>query len=869
MNYQQHMQANGIENPPSVIQDGRIHRFKTKKNKKNGWYIAYQNPEIIVYGDWTEPDIKHVYRSDGGTQLSAAERQAIEAKRNEAKLKADARKVRNAKRLERFFNACQPLTTHQYINAKQVTGYNLKEYRSNKRHLLLIPMKNTDRQITGMQLIYPNGFKRYARGSQTKAVYFGIGTPDDVIYIAEGYATAATIHAVTGKAVAVAFSTGNLLDITGYMKQCFTGAKVIVACDNDRWSSVNTVKGKQDNPGLYYGKRAAELTGCNYRLPQFTNLDSKPTDFNDLYVAEGEQPVRLYLETLTHNDTVVTTSEEQIEYNTFEMDEPKQETTQPVNNTPFNHDSQFRFLGFDNDNYFFLPVRTNLVISLTRSALGSKTNLLGLASLDWWQEVFFHGEKEDWTYAADFLMRFSEQQGKFNPENIRGRGAWFDNGRSVLHIGNKLIVDGVLMNIHEFKTKFIYELAVSTESDFSTTPATVEQATEVFELFSKVNFDRKINAHFLAGWCFLAPICSALDWRPHIWLTGARGTGKSWVQENIVNPLLGNGALKTQGSTTEAGIRQSLKLDGRPVLFDEAESEDQQGRRRMQSVLELARQASSNSSAGITKGTAGGDAMTFFVRSMFMFGSINVAIKQAADESRITVLSINKHAKTKQNTDDFHEFQKDVNNVLTDERTSAIRARAYKMIPVLRHNAKIIARAIAEKLGSQRTGDQYGALLAGAYAYKFDDELTIDQARKFVADIDFTEAQEAEDVKDEERLINTILQAQIRVEVDGFNYNRSIAEFIQIAIGSVGDNKMHSIDATKALERHGLKIDGEHLLIANNHSALQSILNDTAWGSGWARVLIRLDGAVKPKTPVRFNGILSRSISVPIGVIFG
>lgn len=866
MNYQQHMQANGIENPPSVIQDGRIHRFKTKKNKKNGWYIAYQNPEIIVYGDWTEPDIKHIYRSDGGTQLTAAERQAIEAKRKEAKLKADARKLRNAKRIERFFNACQPLTTHQYINAKQVTGYNLREYRSSKRHLLLIPMKNTKREITGMQLIYPNGFKRYARGSQTKAVYFGIGQPDDVIYIAEGYATGATIHAVTGKAVAVAFSTGNLLDITGYMKRCFPNSKVIVACDNDRWSSVNTVKGKQENAGLYYGSRAAELTGCEYRLPQFSNLESKPTDFNDLYVMDGEQAVKLYLDKLTHNQ-VQTDTPEQIEYNTFELDEQptKQETTIPT----FQHESQFRCLGFDSENFYFLPVKTNKIVSIGRGSMGSKTHFISIASLDWWKSVFFQDEKEDWVMVTDYLMRHQERVGMFNPENIRGRGAWFDNGRSVLHIGNKLIVDGVLMNIQDFKTKFIYELASSTESDFSTEPATVAQATEVFNLFSEINFERKINAHFLAGWCFLAPICSALDWRPHIWLTGARGTGKSWVQEYIVNPLIGNGALKTQGSTTEAGIRQSLKLDGRPVLFDEAEAEDQQGRRRMQSVLELARQASSNTSAGITKGTAGGDAMTFFIRSMFMFGSINVAIKQAADESRITVLSINKHAKTKQNSDDFHDFQKRVNNILSDERTAGIRARAYKMIPTLRHNAKIIARAIAERLGSQRMGDQYGALLAGAYAYKYDGELTLDDARKFVDGIDFSEAQEAEDVKDEERLINTILQAQIRVEVDGFNYNRSIAEFIQIAIGSVGDNKMHTIDATKALERHGLKIQGEHLLIANNHSALQSILNDTAWGSGWARVLIRLDGATKPKTAIRFNGILSRSTSVPISVIFG
>jgi putative DNA primase/helicase len=867
MNYQQHMQASGIESPPNVVFDGRIHRFKTKRNKKNGWYIAYDNPQTVVYGDWTEPDIRNIWKADGGTQLSPAERKQIEERREYAKQRELQRKQRSGQRIARFYAKANHCTIHPYLNKKQIANTGLKEFRSHKRHLILIPMYSRERKVVGMQIIYANNFKRYVKGSTTKQVYCSIGTPDDVIYIAEGYATGATIHAVTGKAVAVAFSTGNLLEVASHLKKSYPDKRIIIAADNDRWSSVNTVKGKVENPGLYYASRAAELTGCEYRLPQFTNLETKPTDFNDLYALEGEEAVNLYLAKLTHNKTEEPT--ETHEYDTFEINEPIQVKQEKETTAQSNlHDPQFRCLGFSGDEFYFLPTKTNKIISISRGSMGSKTHLLSIASLDWWKSVFFQGEKEDWTFATDYLFRHQERVGLFDPARIRGRGAWFDLNRSVLHIGSNLIVDGEITKIHDFNTRFIYELAPAIESNIDTVPATVEQAGQVFDVFRELNFDKSISGHLLAGWCFLAPICSALDWRPHIWLTGSRGTGKSWIQEFIVDRIVGEGAFRTQGSTTEAGIRQTLKQDGRAVIFDESESEDQQGRRRMQSVIELARQASSNSSSGITKGTAGGDAMVFFIRSMFMFGSINVAINQASDESRISVLSLKKHDKSKSEVDKFHKFEKHVNNLLTDKLTASLRARAYKMIPVIRHNAKVIGRAIAEYLGSQRMGDQYGALLSGALAYVSDEEISLENAREYVKKIDFTEAQESEDVRDEERLIHTIMQHQIRAEVDGFNYNRSISEFVQIAAGSSGDNKLHNMDAGQILRRYGIIIEDGYIYVANNHSELKRILNDTAWGSGWARVLIRLDGALKAGL-VSFNGTKSRCIKIPIDSVIG
>jgi putative DNA primase/helicase len=76
-------------------------------------------------------------------------------------------------------------------------------------------------------------------------------------------------------------------------------------------------------------------------------------------------------------------------------------------------------------------------------------------------------------------------------------------------------------------------------------------------------------------------------------------------------------------------------------VFDEAEAEGQSDKQRIQHVLELVRQSTSESEAAIVKGTQSQTgARLYTIRSCFMFLSINVTINHLADESRITVLAL-------------------------------------------------------------------------------------------------------------------------------------------------------------------------------------------------------------------------------------
>jgi len=83
----------------------------------------------------------------------------------------------------------------------------------------------------------------------------------------------------------------------------------------------------------------------------------------------------------------------------------------------------------------------------------------------------------------------------------------------------------------------------------------------------------------------LSPFSGALGWRPHIWLSGEAGSGKTTVVNLIIKRLVAI-AESVEGSSTAAGIRQKLEGDSRPVLLDEAERAHVGSDSRLQEILE-------------------------------------------------------------------------------------------------------------------------------------------------------------------------------------------------------------------------------------------------------------------------------------------
>jgi putative DNA primase/helicase len=528
----------------------------------------------------------------------------------------------------------------------------------------------------------------------------------------------------------------------------------------------------------------------------------------------------------------------------------------------------FVCLGFSEGVYYYQPGSTGQVISLSRSS-HTGTNLLTLAPLAYWETLFPSKTGANWLAAASSLFETQAAVGIFSADRIRGRGAWWDAGRSVLHLGDRLLIDGAEHSIRKAaNSKFHYQRLASIDLPKRLELLSDELGMEIIDIASRFHWEVPASGLLLAGWIALAPICGAMQWRPHVWLTASAGSGKSAILDRFIGILLESMALFPEGNTTEAFIRQQLRADAIPVIFDEAESNEKADRQRIQNILSLARVASSSGRGVIGKGGADGTAQSFTIRSMFLLCSISTALKQGADQSRFAQLTLRNpsYLPKPERTAHWSALDADITRLCTAEMGHRLLLRMVGQIPIIRDSVAVFRRAAADRFDSQRQGDQYGTLLAGAWSLANSRPATIEDAYQLI-DANNWDAYTEQTEADEDRCLQHILQHQVRVESEERICTRTLGELVEITNRHRLDNDVTTRQAHDALSRHGLKVneDQNRLLISHTAKAIANILRETAWGNGWSTVLSRLAGAERIAA-VRFSGAgaVSRAISIPI-----
>jgi hypothetical protein len=524
----------------------------------------------------------------------------------------------------------------------------------------------------------------------------------------------------------------------------------------------------------------------------------------------------------------------------------------------------FQVLGYNQGSYFYLPIGSQQIVEL-RAEQHSKLNLLRLAPFAYWERAYVGQSGPRWELAANALIRKSEAAGVYDTSRIRGRGAWWDTDRAVLHLGDRIITGDKSYSIFEAPSKrYIYEAAPPMPIELDS-PLEAAEANAVSKICELISWERRISARLLAGWIAVAPICGAIDWRPHVWVTGQAGSGKSWVIDKVMRRLLGDIGLAVQSETTEAGLRQTLGHDARPIVFDEIEGEDLRAQQRIQNVLALARQASSETGAVIIKGSPLGIAKTYRIRSCFAFSSIGVGLDAHADQTRVAVLTIRPDGDGER----FKRLATLAADTLTDEYVRRFLARSIRMAPVIRANARVFAAAGAAVIGSQRLGDQVGALLAGAYSLFNDGPIDAAAAQAWVAKQDWSEQKDLTASADEARCLQRILERVVRVQDKHGLFERSVAELILAA--ACKSNDVVTVDAAAGhLLRLGVRVerseDLDCFLISTSHDAISRMLEGTPWVRNWGRLLRRLPGA-EAVAPTRFAGVRARAVSLPLAIL--
>ena len=234
----------GLAEPKDPIEiDGKMHRFAsgTKGSKgydKSGWYIAF--PDGIPsgrFGCW-RLGIDHVWRADVGRKLTAAEEMANVRRVAEAKAARDAALERQhevaAQTVDAIWTSAQAASPDQpYLKRK---GIGVHGARVTGDGRLVVPLYDQDGTLSTLQYIDHDGGKLYHPGGQTGGKFWMVGAMDEpgALFVAEGFATAATIHEVSGRPVAVAYSASNLVPVTGILREIHGASQdIVIVADND------------------------------------------------------------------------------------------------------------------------------------------------------------------------------------------------------------------------------------------------------------------------------------------------------------------------------------------------------------------------------------------------------------------------------------------------------------------------------------------------------------------------------------------------------------------------------------------------------------------------------------------------------------
>jgi putative DNA primase/helicase len=296
---------------PSI--DGRWHSGKPAQDGKSAdkiSYVGHYLPKglLVRYRDQRTPDVFHVWKEWDGEQIhfDAAEYQQrkaqAEARARQAEAIAAAEKARVLGILKAIISESVPASHDlKYPLGKRILA--LAARQATKRYELvpattdtkaqyitpndlLIPVYDHTGGLQGIQTIAPDGAK-LLRGSLKHGLLWiggGLNTGETTnrLYIAEGWATAVSIHMRTRNPVIVAFSTSNLLAAGHWVRGRYPSAELVYAVDNDIGSFITVAGERVENPGRHYATQAALAVNAAVITPP---TDGRG-DWNDWHISQ-------------------------------------------------------------------------------------------------------------------------------------------------------------------------------------------------------------------------------------------------------------------------------------------------------------------------------------------------------------------------------------------------------------------------------------------------------------------------------------------------------------------------------------------------------------------------------------------------------
>ena len=295
-----------IEGDPRM--DGQWHRVPVQGGKGRDMAGSYRG-----YLDGRPSGTITNFR-DGGTIKWLASGRALTPEKRE-ELKAEAKQVKAERAAEREQGTVEASrkaygiwnnrdwarkNTSPYLKEKNVFGHDVKH---DGKGGVIVPARDVNGKLRSLQFIAADGTKRMMPGGMKAGCMHALdpgkelfdpkselGSPSEklsgAIVVAEGYATAASVHEAVKRPVVCAFDAHNLKPVAEALRSKYPEAKIVIAADDDR--------AKGHAVGLQKAAEAAKAVGGEFVSPRFTEAEKAKglTDYNDLARSRGKEAVR-------------------------------------------------------------------------------------------------------------------------------------------------------------------------------------------------------------------------------------------------------------------------------------------------------------------------------------------------------------------------------------------------------------------------------------------------------------------------------------------------------------------------------------------------------------------------------------------------
>lgn len=512
-------------------------------------------------------------------------------------------------------------------------------------------------------------------------------------------------------------------------------------------------------------------------------------------------------------------------------------------------------LGYAGSEFIFRNQQTKEVVRKSSVALSTPAALFELAPKSFWEERYAKISKEGTIYGIDFLEACSalieacRRAGSMDISRIRGIGVWPEDNELVINLGGEQLES----------SSYIY--TAPKQLVLGVGPVPIES---ILEFLRKPDWITGSAAELLLGWSFASVICGALHWRPHAGLTGPAAAGKSTVMRGIAH-ILAPLAIQREGISTEAGIRQTIGYDARPVLLDELEPESSRDRARVERIVKFMR-SSSSADAAVARGTPEGKALNFNARAMFLIGAINIYRISAADTSRLVKFEMQRIDPEAGRATGIEV--RELLKKLTPIGPAFCQLSIDNGVPTLA-SIPLIHRAIP--VVQERQADNMATLIAGYWSALNRRTISASEVDRFVDPfvVAVQEQRESLELDDAIECLNALLGFSAVVERfesrdDGGTMVLRETMSLGTVISNVLDSETDRGEWVATLNQFGIKAADDGFLVANSHPALQRVYRGTRWEGGlWGSALARVEGAQREKQRRFSDGVRSLAVWIP------